>query len=98
MTYMKMIAVAGILGGVSACGQLSREGDAPVDVAQGGNACGAADFQTLVGTSVGGLDPSSLPEPRRIIFPGQVVTQDFSAQRLNVVIGADDLVSRVYCG
>lgn len=62
------------------------------------DACGAAALQPLVGTSVGTLDPATLPEPRRIIFPGQAVTMDFAAERLNVEIGPDDAVARVYCG
>jgi hypothetical protein len=71
---------------------------AAVAVAEGEDACGAAGFQSLVGTSVGALDADALPEGRRIIFPGQGVTMDFRAERLNVEIGSDDRVARVYCG
>ena len=66
--------------------------------AEGAEACGAAGLQFLVGTSVGSLDASKLPSPRRVIFPGQAVTMDFRADRLNVEIGKDDKVSRVFCG
>ena len=62
------------------------------------DACGAAGLQSLVGTSVGALDPETLPEPRRVIFFGQPVTMDFRAERLNVEIGKDDRVARVFCG
>lgn len=74
------------------------EAGAAAAAAVGEDACGAAGFQGLVGTSVGALDADALPEGRRIIFPGQGVTMDFRAERLNVEIGADDRVARVYCG
>jgi hypothetical protein len=66
--------------------------------AAGEDACGAAGLQSLVGTSVGSLDPATLPEPRRVIFYGQAVTMDFRAERLNVEIGKDDRIARVFCG
>lgn len=98
MTGLRLSTAALLLASVAACSGLT-DGDAPaVDVAVADDACGAAGLQTLVGTSVGTLDPSTLPEPRRIIFPGQAVTMDLVAERLNVEIGADDQVSRVYCG
>jgi hypothetical protein len=33
-----------------------------------------------------------------VIFFGQAVTMDFRAERLNVEIGKDDKVARVFCG
>lgn len=66
--------------------------------AAGEDACGASGLQSLVGTSVGSLDANALPSPRRVIFPGQAVTMDFRADRLNVEIAPNDKVARVYCG
>jgi Peptidase inhibitor I78 family len=62
------------------------------------DACGAAARQDLVGTSVGNLDAGSLPENRRVIFPGMAVTEDFAPGRLNVEVGPEDRITRVYCG
>lgn len=73
----------------------SAAGEPP---AAGDDSCGAAELQSLVGTSVGALDPATLPEPRRVIFFGQAVTMDFRAERLNVEIGKDDKIARVFCG
>lgn len=87
-------AAAALLAALAACTQLAEGGG----LATGDNACGAAARQDLVGTSVGALDPATLPEPNRVIFPGQAVTMDFQAARLNVEIGSDDQVARVYCG
>jgi hypothetical protein len=66
--------------------------------AAGDDACGAADLQGIVGTSVGELQAASLPENRRIIFPGMAVTMDFQPERVNVEIGSDDRIARVFCG
>jgi hypothetical protein len=66
--------------------------------AAGDDACGAADLQGIVGTSVGELQAASLPGNRRIILPGMAVTMDFQPERLNVEIGSDDRIARVFCG
>lgn len=97
MPDFKAPAAALILAALSACA-LVESGAPGAAVASGDDACGAAGLQTLVGTSVGTLDPAALPDPKRVIFPGQAVTMDFQAERLNVEIGADDQVARVFCG
>ncbi len=71
--------------------------ETPPPAAEAGS-CGAAGLQSLVGTSVGSLDAGKLPSPRRVIFPGQAVTMDYRTDRLNVEIGKDDKVARVFCG
>jgi hypothetical protein len=95
-TASRAAVAAGLLAGMAACAPLDADGEAPV--ARGADACGAEGLQDLVGTSVGALDSEALPEPRRVIFPGMAVTQDFVPGRLNVEIGSDDQVARVYCG
>lgn len=102
MLHVRTLAAGGLLVGLAACSQFGLgdgtevAGGEPPAVDDG--TCGAAEFQSLVGTSVGDLDPATLPEPRRIIFPGQAVTMDYLENRFNVEIGADDKVARVYCG
>jgi hypothetical protein len=95
-TAARGAAAAGLLAVMAACAPLDADGEA--QVARGADACGAEALQGLVGTSVGALDSDALPEPRRVIFPGMAVTQDFVPGRLNVEIGSDDEVARVYCG
>jgi hypothetical protein len=91
---LRTVAAFGLLGGLAAC-----EGMPAMNVAGGpADACGAAARQNLVGTSVGALDAGALPEDRRVIFPGMAVTQDFRPERLNVEVGANDEIARVYCG
>jgi hypothetical protein len=99
MNELRACAAALILVVAAACTPKDGETQtADAGPAAGENACGAAELQSLVGTSVGSLDPATLPEPRRVIFFGQAVTMDFRADRLNVEIGKDDKVARVFCG
>lgn len=98
MTIARGLAAAALLAALAACAQQEDGAAAETETASAENACGAAELQSLVGTSVGALDASALPEPRRVIFPGQPVTMDYRADRLNVEIGRDDKVARVYCG
>lgn len=66
--------------------------------------CGLATWSGLVGAGVdealAGLLPLTTGQPprARVIFPGQPMTMDYRADRLNVEIGIDDRVRRVYCG
>lgn len=88
---------------LAACAQMPLAGgsgaaDGAVAVAQADDACGAGGLQGLVGTSVGALDAAGLPENRRVIFPGMAVTMDFVPERLNVEVGGNDRIERVYCG
>lgn len=61
------------------------------------DACGASGFQFLVGQPLSVLETVTLPEPNRIIGPGQPVTADFMPTRINVSHGPDGVIGRVYC-
>jgi hypothetical protein len=98
MPHARAAAAALFFATLAACAPGAPGDDVAAASDPAEDACGAAARQDLVATSVGELDPATLPEPRRIIFPGQTLTQDFSAERLNVEIGPDDRIARVYCG
>jgi hypothetical protein len=59
--------------------------------------CGIARFRHLIGTPASAIDRSTLPPRTRIITPDSMVTQDFSASRLNIMTGTDGLVSSMRC-
>jgi hypothetical protein len=80
-------------------GGMVTDGNGPgIAATSADDTCGAEASQGLVGTSVGELQAASLPENRRIIFPGMAVTMDFQPERINVEIGTDDRIARVFCG
>ena len=63
--------------------------------------CGARGLQDYVGQSVAvveGTNFQGAPGPVRVIRPGDVVTQEFLAERLNFRIDAAGLVAAVDCG
>lgn len=59
--------------------------------------CGAAAFASLVGTMASAIDQATLPAGTRVITPDMMVTQDFSAQRLNIMVGTDGKVGSLAC-
>lgn len=60
--------------------------------------CGAASLQYLVGEDVSQVFAMTFTQPVRIIRPGDVVTMDFSAQRLNFRLDENETVVSVDCG
>lgn len=100
---MKKIALLALPVLLAACVQ-EGPGLPPVGVAaEAGPAvaedtCGAARFTYLVGQPQTALPGVDFPGGTRIIPPDTAVTQDFQAERLNVVIDGNAEVARVYCG
>jgi hypothetical protein len=56
-----------------------------------------ARFQNLIGTPASAIDRSTLPPGTRILTPTSIVTQDFRADRLNIMTGTDGKVSSLRC-
>ena len=63
----------------------------------GNDTCGMAPFQRLIGKPAGEIDRATLPARARVIMPGQMVTQDFSPQRLNIRVAPDGKVASLGC-
>lgn len=59
--------------------------------------CGAARFRHLIGAHAEQIDTATLPPRARVITPNMMVTQDFSPQRLNIMVGVDGVVGSVQC-
>lgn len=62
------------------------------------DACGARDLAWLVGEPESLLAAMIFEDTTRFIGPEDAVTMDYSADRLNIVTGADGRIIRVYCG
>lgn len=60
--------------------------------------CNAAVFQGLVGQPGSVLNGMRFSNDVRVIQPGMAVTMDFSPNRLNIWLGAGDVIERVTCG
>jgi len=62
------------------------------------NACGAAALQILLGQPVTVLPDRGQWTTLRVISPGQAITMDFSATRLNAEVDASGRMTRLFCG
>ena len=60
--------------------------------------CSANEYQHVVGSPGGEVQDDMFPKVARILRPGMVMTMDYRSERLNVVIGKENTVERVYCG
>ncbi len=60
--------------------------------------CGANGLAWLVGEPESLLAAMTFVDTTRFIGPGDAVTMDFNAERLNIVTGKDGRIARVYCG
>ncbi|HYD85951.1 MAG TPA: I78 family peptidase inhibitor [Vitreimonas sp.] len=91
---MRAVLVAAMLA-AAACTTAPAPQNAQEATAQ--DACGAARFAHLIGTPAAQIDRSTLPPRTRIITPDMMITQDFSAERLNITVGADGRVGSLRC-
>jgi PBP1b-binding outer membrane lipoprotein LpoB len=92
---MRALIVSFALLAAACAGQSTPPDNANDATAQ--DTCGMARFQHLIGADASAIDQSTLPPRTRIITPDSMVTQDFSAERLNIFTGADGKVSSLRC-
>jgi hypothetical protein len=87
--------------GLAGCEQVAPPGfdRMPAKLAPG-DRCGASSssYQSLVGRNKSYLSDMLLPTGARVIQPGMAVTADYSAERLNIDIGKDGRIARIWCG
>lgn len=64
----------------------------------GADSCGAGDLQELVGQPESELQGMRFSQPVRVIGFGMPVTMDYAPGRLNIELGQDGRIARVWCG
>lgn len=65
---------------------------------QGEDTCGMAAHSTLLGVDESAINRATLPRGARVICATCSVTQDYSAQRLNLHLSAEGRVAGMRCG
>lgn len=105
----KLLVAAALAAALAACGQTTTSSETPVDAATttaaaptnaaeatAQDTCGASQYQAMIGTNIAA---ATFPSEGniRVIMPNQPVTQDFSAQRLNVVTDANGVITSLEC-
>ena len=71
---------------------------APTDPAGGLESCGGTPVALLTGQPVSALPLTGGWGTLRVIRPGDSVTEEFSLQRLNVYLDANDRIHHLSCG
>lgn len=90
---MKKLCFVPVILGLAACEP--RPAD-PVEF-DGVPRCGAENFQYLLGKRESALDGVELPEPYRVLHPGDIITLDFSPDRMTIDIDGLGLISSITC-
>ncbi len=62
------------------------------------DACGAGGLQDLVGQPFAAIAGRDFGRVTRVVRPGDAVTMDYSAERLNIELDDKDVISRIACG
>jgi len=58
--------------------------------------CAAIDFQHLVGQPKEAAE--AVPDPKRVLGPGSIMTMDHRPNRTNVFYDEDGIIERISCG
>lgn len=97
---MRALLMAGATLALAACGQTTTPTEAPVPTtaaeATAQDTCGASQYTSLVGSNFAAV---TLPAGANIhiIQPDSMVTQDFSAERLNIITDANGIITSLEC-
>lgn len=106
---MRRLFIACAVMALAACGQTTTSSETPpattetVNVAPttaaeatAQDTCGAAQYRAMIGSNIAAV---TFPADSgiRIIQPDTMVTQDFSAQRLNVIADASGIITSLEC-
>lgn len=97
MLPLRPTATLGLVAAIAACTGITGENGGG-GILSGGDACGATERQEFVGQRVDALNDVALPEDTRVLFPGSSTSTDDVPERLNITIGTDDTITRIYCG
>jgi hypothetical protein len=62
------------------------------------SSCHAVGLEGLIGAPVRLVPVNGAWSALRIIRPGEMITMDYSATRLNVRVDAQDIILSLYCG
>lgn len=89
-------ALIGLALAAPACAPGGEPGKQTREDATAQDACGAAQYSALVGTNIAA---ATFPADSgiRVIRPGDMVTEDFRPDRLNINVDADGVITSLEC-
>ena len=59
--------------------------------------CGAENYEYLLGRNASALEGVTLPRTARVLRPEDVISLDFSSERLTIDIDTNNLISSITC-
>lgn len=89
----RMIGLCAVFG-IASCMPVPVSVTPPAQLAT----CGADQRTEFLGQPLAVLQASGLAPGARVIRPGDAVTEDYSTDRLNIDLDANDRVTRLWCG
>jgi hypothetical protein len=95
---MRIFAAFAVIALAIACAPTTATTPAPSEQLAGEDTCGMARYANLIGVHENDIDRASLPPGARVICATCLVTQDYSAERLNLHLSADGRVGSMRCG
>ncbi|MCX7357403.1 MAG: I78 family peptidase inhibitor [Alphaproteobacteria bacterium] len=105
----KLFVTAACLVALAACGQTTTPATTTTETpatttaapqtaaeATAQDTCGASQYRAMVGTNIAA---ATFPSDGniRVVMPNQAVTQDFRAERLNVITDANGVITSLEC-
>lgn len=105
---MRALLITCAVFALAACGQTPTETPAATETpattaapqtaaeATAQDTCGASQYQAMIGTNIAAATFPAGPGIR-VIQPDTPVTQDFSPQRLNVIVDANGVITSLEC-
>ena len=102
-TVSLVVAGLGVLGACTAPGGSPSTGTGPMPPPAAGTACNAQGAQFAIGKTPGARVVEEARQRSgsymaRVLRPGQMVTMEFNAQRLNLDLNAAGVITGVRCG
>lgn len=105
---MRALLMAAAALALAACGQTTTVetpttetpvAEAPTtrEAATAADTCHASTYSAMIGSNIAAITLPANDPNVRVIMPDTIVTQDFRADRANIIAGADGIITSVEC-
>ena len=93
---MRKTTIAAGLMMMAGCAPVPPAGTGAAPEARVPDTCGAASYAGLLGQDAAAA--AAVPQPMRVVRPGDIVTSDYLPNRVNIGLDARDRIIELGCG